>query len=167
MRLLPFSRSELREVLALMGAAAGIEAGRVDLHLFNDADMARLNWSALGLPGPTNILSFPEGAPLSFGGGEVEPAFGSTDGSSGVFTGEQSESTQFNESVEPEDPVGHFLGTLVLAPETLHRECLLYGQEPEEHTLRLLAHGLAHLLGHDHGPRMDAVCRQMEAAATF
>ena len=39
--------------------------------------------------------------------------------------------------------------------DTLRRECLLYGQEPAEHALRLLAHGMAHLCGLDHGEQMD------------
>ena len=46
-------------------------------------------------------------------------------------------------------------GTLLFSLDTLHRECLLYGQEPTEHTLRLLAHGMAHLCGLDHGEQMD------------
>lgn len=55
-------------------------------------------------------------------------------------------------------------GILLLSADTLHRECLLYGQWPEEHLIRLLAHGLAHLCGLDHGPTMDALCQQMETA---
>ena len=56
-------------------------------------------------------------------------------------------------------------GTLLLSVNTLHRECLLYGQEPGEHTLRLLAHGMAHLCGLDHGEQMDAVSSAFMGAA--
>lgn len=57
-------------------------------------------------------------------------------------------------------------GTLLFSLDTLRRECLLYGQEPGEHALRLLAHGMAHLCGLDHGEQMDAVSQYfMEAAA--
>ena len=56
-------------------------------------------------------------------------------------------------------------GTLLLSPDTLERECLLYGQEPVEHLLRLLAHGMGHLAGLDHGPEMDALCAALEEAA--
>ena len=56
-------------------------------------------------------------------------------------------------------------GTLLLSPDTLERECLLYGQEPTEHLLRLLAHGMGHLAGLDHGPEMDALCAACEEAA--
>lgn len=57
-------------------------------------------------------------------------------------------------------------GTLLFSLDTLNRECLLYGQYPEEHALRLLAHGMAHLCGLDHGELMDAVSSAfMQAAA--
>lgn len=59
---------------------------------------------------------------------------------------------------------GH-LGSLALSVDTLHRECRLYGQNPAEYARRLLAHGLAHLCGYDHGPLMDAACAELEAAA--
>ena len=69
----------------------------------------------------------------------------------------------------PEQSTGHGkrLGSLVLSVDALHRECLLYGQEAAVHGRRLLAHGLAHLLGYDHGVAMDRVCDQLEAAAAL
>ena len=45
---------------------------------------------------------------------------------------------------------------LLLSLDTLERECLLYGQDAAQHVLRLLAHGMAHVSGLDHGPAMDA-----------
>ncbi len=53
---------------------------------------------------------------------------------------------------------------LMLSVDTLRRECVLYGQDVLEHTVRLLAHGLGHILGFDHGEEMNAVCAQMEEA---
>lgn len=47
------------------------------------------------------------------------------------------------------------LGDLVLSADTLVRETRLYNQDPREYTVRLLAHGMLHLMGHDHGPHMD------------
>lgn len=47
-----------------------------------------------------------------------------------------------------------FLGELALSLNTLARETLLYGQEPTEHLARLLAHGILHLAGYDHGEEM-------------
>lgn len=58
-----------------------------------------------------------------------------------------------------------FLGWLALSADTLERECLLYGQEPSAYCIRLLAHGLAHLLGLDHGPAMDRLACSLEKAA--
>ena len=55
-------------------------------------------------------------------------------------------------------------GSLVLSAHTLRRESLLYGQEPAEHAVRLLAHGLAHLAGMEHGPKMWALCARLEKA---
>ena len=49
------------------------------------------------------------------------------------------------------------LGELALSVETMAREADLYGQEPFEHLARLLAHGLLHLAGHDHGAEMFAL----------
>ncbi len=46
------------------------------------------------------------------------------------------------------------LGELVLSRDTLARECVLYGQSAREHLVRLLAHGLLHLAGLEHGPEM-------------
>ncbi len=56
-------------------------------------------------------------------------------------------------------------GCMVLSVDTLARECLLYGQEQEAHALRLIAHGLAHVLGYDHGAAMDSLARRLERAA--
>lgn len=52
---------------------------------------------------------------------------------------------------------GDWLGDLVLSADTLARESWLYNQDPHEYTVRLLAHGLLHLMGHDHGPEMEAL----------
>ncbi len=51
---------------------------------------------------------------------------------------------------------------LVISIDTLKRECLLYGQGIHEHMIRLLAHGLLHLLGYEHGEEMFDLCAQME-----
>ncbi len=59
------------------------------------------------------------------------------------------------------------LGGLVLSADTLHRETRLYGQDSTEHCLRLLAHGLGHLLGFDHGMEMDICCAAMLRAASY
>ncbi len=54
---------------------------------------------------------------------------------------------------------------LILSVDTWLRECLLYGQDGMEHFLRLLAHGVGHILGYDHGPEMSALCATLEQRA--
>ncbi|WP_415713052.1 rRNA maturation RNase YbeY [Maridesulfovibrio sp.] len=54
----------------------------------------------------------------------------------------------------PDLEKNNFLGEIVLSVDTLVRETRLYGQQPEEHTVRLLAHAMLHLAGYDHGPEM-------------
>lgn len=56
---------------------------------------------------------------------------------------------------DPERP--EYLGELALSVDTLTREAALYGQDPQSHLVRLLAHGLLHLAGYDHGQAMEAM----------
>ena len=46
---------------------------------------------------------------------------------------------------------------LALAVETMLRESVLYGQEPAAYLVRLLAHGMLHVCGMDHGEEMFAL----------
>jgi probable rRNA maturation factor len=57
-----------------------------------------------------------------------------------------------------------WLGDLVLSAETLAREAFFYNQDLHAYTVRLLAHGLLHLMGHDHGPEMDDLTELAVAA---
>lgn len=59
-----------------------------------------------------------------------------------------------------------WLGDLVLSAETLGREAFLYNQDLFAYTVRLLAHGLLHLMGHDHGPEMDGLTELAVTAIT-
>ena len=60
---------------------------------------------------------------------------------------------------------GRRLGDLFLSADTLARECVLYGQDHTRHAVRLLAHGMGHISGYDHGPEMDCFCTMLEEAA--
>lgn len=97
------------------------------LLVVRDSDMIYCNGEQMSAYGPTNVLSFPE-----------------DDGFS-VFAGTARNSIKKKRTQ---------LGTLVLSVDTLLREAFLYGQTPQNHAVRLLAHGLAHLLGYDHGGEM-------------
>lgn len=56
-------------------------------------------------------------------------------------------------------------GDMALSVDTLVRETFLYNQDAHAYTVRLLAHGLLHLRGLDHGPEMDALTAQAVAIA--
>lgn len=57
---------------------------------------------------------------------------------------------------------GGATGSLALAVQTICREAWLYGQDLRHYTLKMLAHGLAHIMGYEHGPEMD---KEVERAA--
>ena len=54
-----------------------------------------------------------------------------------------------------------YLGEICISYDALRREAILYGQSLKEQAVFLLAHGLAHLLGYDHGQEMDNICALM------
>ena len=58
---------------------------------------------------------------------------------------------------------GASLGMLFLSADTMEREAVLYGQDVEEHAVRLLAHGMGHIMGFDHSPEMDDFCAYLES----
>lgn len=127
--LLPFSQNEFSSYLAAMAevmlpACSGSRPHCVELNLVDDAAMADLNSTFLGLPGPTNVLSFPASAP----GG---------------------------------------VGSLALSVQTVRRESWLYGQDLAFYILKVLAHGLAHLMGYDHSPEMDTQVEKGTAKASI
>lgn len=65
-----------------------------------------------------------------------------------------------------EDEEGESLGSIVISVDAVERESMLYGQNPLEHFARLLAHGLLHLSGMEHGDEMyELTERAVEAAA--
>ena len=139
---LPFCRPELETLLAIMLGSVDCDAAELDLLLVRDGCMAAANSRHMGSPGPTNILSFP-----------LDEA---------LVPSSYPEDTRLAAAIQT-GPLQ--LGSLIFSVDTLHREALLYGQELQEHCLRLLAHGLGHLAGYDHGPEMDALCATMQDAA--
>jgi probable rRNA maturation factor len=60
---------------------------------------------------------------------------------------------------------GESLGSVALSADTLLREAELYGQDPAGHLVRLLAHGILHLAGHEHGEVMEALTEAAIEAA--
>lgn len=60
---LPVSRSELRRLVTEAVDALGLSGRSLGLRVVPDMEMAALNARFLGLPGPTNVLSFPANDP--------------------------------------------------------------------------------------------------------
>lgn len=56
------------------------------------------------------------------------------------------------------------MGLVVISGDAVCREAALYGQDPNEHMARLLAHALLHLAGMTHGPEMEAMTEAAVAA---
>lgn len=111
---LPTCSRELLQIAEMMHEELSLVDG-FDLRLVEDREMAELNSQFLGLPGPTNVLSFPA---------ETE---------------------------------ARHMGHIAICADAVLREARLYGQDPHEHFLRLLAHGLLHLAGFEHGEEMEEV----------
>lgn len=100
-------------------AAEGVE-GAVDVAFVGDADMAELNQRFRGVPGPTDVLSFP--------GGVDDGQWPEPPGADGAA----------------------FLGDLLICPAVARMHAEEDGIALEEELARLLVHGALHLLGYDH-----------------
>lgn len=138
----PLSRRELTALCQPLLEILGLSGCSFDLHLVDDADMARRNAEFMGCVGPTNVLSFPAGEP------DPEGLLEEVGDAEGI------------EDADAPGGEGLWLGEVVLSVDTLEREAFLYGQPPREHLVRLLAHAVLHLAGHDHGEIMDALTEQ-------
>lgn len=109
-----------RAVVRTVGAAGrrvGVGAATLTLRITDDDEVAQLHETFMGLPGPTDVLSFP---------------------------------SELDESS---------LGDLVIGWGFTVRQSAWRGQGPlawQAEVIDLALHGLAHLLGHDHGTRQDA-----------
>ncbi len=110
------------------------DSPKLELILVHDKEIMNYNHKYLSCYGPTNILSFPS-AEYSY--------------------------NDFNNKNNIVNVVSE-LGTLILSVDTLAREAKLYGQSPDIHLVRLLIHGLLHLLGFEHGEKMDSLADLLE-----
>ena len=121
----PFCGPELKAVVQAMVTRFGWKIDDIEVLVTSDLEIAGMNQKYMGLPGPTNVLSFP---------------------------------------LDMDQTIG-LNGSIVLSAHTLHREADLYAQDSSEHCLRLIAHGLLHLAGKEHGQEMEAMAESgMQAA---
>ncbi len=72
-----------------------------------------------------------------------------------VFLPEMFEGDFSEEYAACECGAGIIAGSIVFSVDALHRECVLYDQEPGVYFARLLAHALLHLSGVPHGEFME------------
>ncbi|MGE4553020.1 MAG: rRNA maturation RNase YbeY [Desulfovibrionaceae bacterium] len=157
-----------RGLARLTGALAdhlGLGGRDVGLRLVDDAEMAEINLAYRGLPGPTNVLSFPESEAEA---AEAEPWLGAGEGDlpgspGGLpFAPDEGPAPGFAPAeggalLDSEAPDRlPALGDIILDLDAVAREARLYGQPVRAHLVRLLAHALLHLAGWDHGPDMEA-----------
>ena len=119
--LLVVAPPEVRRILQCLLDAAGKPEWDVGCWLTTDRTVARLNRQYRHKRGPTDILSF---------------AFH-----------ELPRPEAFPHEVDPED---HNLGDMVVSTEYVRRVCATQRLDEAAHYRTLLAHGVAHLLGHDH-----------------
>jgi probable rRNA maturation factor len=119
-------------------------ASQASVVLGSDALLARLNRAFRGKQGATNVLSFPYQRPAGQRPAGQRPASQRPTGQRPAGLGEEG-----------------YLGDVVLAAQTVHREAVERGIEPTAHLQHLVVHGLLHLLGRGH--ETDAEAEAMEA----
>jgi probable rRNA maturation factor len=131
----------LTRAAELMLDALGLQDAELSVVLVEDATIRELNATHRGLDEPTDVLAFP----MDFADdtGEV--------------------------TAPPE--AGRWLGDVVLSVPTAARQARTAGHRVEDELVFLLAHGLLHLVGHDHAEaeekaEMDRETARLVAAAT-
>ncbi|MEM6295490.1 MAG: rRNA maturation RNase YbeY [Myxococcota bacterium] len=128
-------RRALTRRLASAARRVGVDPEQhVTVRLTDDEEIARLHVDFMGLPGPTDVLSFPSEAPeLDVDEMAADPSV-----------------------IGPADDS---LGDIVIAWPFAVRQSAPRGAGPaawQAEVVDLALHGLAHLLGHDHGERAQA-----------
>ncbi|MHB1843454.1 MAG: rRNA maturation RNase YbeY [Deltaproteobacteria bacterium] len=133
------------------------EACALSLWLTGDRTIHRLNRRFLGVDRPTDVLSFP--SELVNRSLPLAPSRGLGDGKGSLHR-------------LPAQSKGRRrqLGDLVVSLETTRRRARALGLSFDEELARYLAHGLLHLLGHDHdrpgrARRMATLERELLGAA--
>lgn len=99
-------------------------------------EMARLNWTFRGQPGPTDVLSFPA---ASLNGGPRTP-----------HRAIQPQAWQLKSSAASGASPDSYLGDIAIAPGVAHRNAKKFGRTLESELRILILHGVLHLMGYDH-----------------
>lgn len=115
-------RAITRESLACVSHEIFLNAVReIHVMIINDARMRELNFTFRKKDKPTDVLSFPQYTPGQIRG-----------------------TTPLREAA------GTYLGDLVISSETTRRQAARFGVTVREELVRLIVHGILHLIGYDH-----------------
>ncbi|MGL4721854.1 MAG: rRNA maturation RNase YbeY [Desulfovibrionaceae bacterium] len=128
----PFVLREYRLILSAMLHSLQSSLS-LELYLVWDSTIILYNKEYMGCAGPTNVLSFENFA-------DEKDIF-------------------FGDDVTEKIPIISS-AIIILSLETAMREACLYGQKKEEYIVFLLAHGLVHAHGYDHGEEMDILVQR-------
>lgn len=130
-------------VLAAEGVRGGTELSVI---FVSENDIAELNESFLGHPGPTDVLSFPiDAAEL-----DISPSVG------GASRGPD------RAPLDPSD-IPLLLGDVVICPKVAARNAPTHAGNLDDEIALLVVHGILHVLGHDHAePDETIVMRRRE-----
>lgn len=118
-----------RDVLVHEGADGEAE---LSLLFVDEATIAQLNESFMGVTGPTDVLAFPIDADEDVGVGR-SPDGGTT-----------------GPDREPSSDVPLLLGDVVICPAVAARNAPGHAGTYDDEIALLLVHGILHVLGHDH-----------------
>lgn len=97
------------------------EVHELHIMIINDARMREINFEFRHKDKPTDVLSFPQYTPQQIRGTSAAP-----------------------EAASP------YLGDLVISSETTKRQAKRFGVTVRQELLRLIVHGVLHLIGYDH-----------------
>lgn len=180
----PFWKKTLINMLICLENKANyiFQNPKLDLFLVSDKEIAAYNKKYMNCVGATNILSFPNTSHEEVKDLYTKHVHNNTKNTNIyhkndiVFSPLQNPFKQYtnthtnsvansvaNSVVADKSKVCRTnLGILALSINTLERETQLFGQKIHEHIVRLLAHGLVHLLGFDHGNDMQELTDLLE-----
>jgi probable rRNA maturation factor len=157
----------VKAVCEVMLAELGLEHAELSVLLTNDAGIHELNLAHRGKDKPTDVLSFPQefDQPKAPAQTSTRKAASKKSVSSSKTVAPQAKSAK-----KVAGPP-RLLGDVVISLDTAERQARSRKRELYEEVRFLLAHGILHLIGHDHAEpdekrEMDRMTRRLVRAAS-
>ena len=133
-KMLPVRVTDLKRMIAAAVDATGVETAEISLAIVDDEEIAQLHEVWLGIPGPTDVITFDLSPPASLA-----------------------------RSTRSTDLSLHLAGEIVASGEMAIHEAKRYHWQPEHELAYYLVHGLLHLCGYDdHSPAERRAMRRRE-----